>query len=87
MNRTAITILLITILFVVNNVSLFAQENSTAHSLRDSTFLLRSKKGVLKKLGDAIWIDAPQFNMQNNSGVIKNESPFTTFKGKVINQI
>ncbi|MFM1775158.1 MAG: hypothetical protein RJA53_768 [Bacteroidota bacterium] len=87
MNRTAITILLITILFVVNNVSLFAQEDSTANSLRDSTFLLRSKKGVLKKLGDAIWIDAPQFNMQNNSGVIKNESPFTTFKGKVINQI
>ncbi len=87
MNRTAITILLITILFVVNNVSLFAQENSTANSLRDSTFLLRSKKGVLKKLGDAIWIDAPQFNMQNNSGVIKNELPFTTFKGKVINQI
>jgi hypothetical protein len=87
MNRTAIKILLITILFVVNNVSIFAQVDSTAHSLRDSTFLLRSKKGILKKLGDAIWIDAPQFNMQNNSSVIKNESPFTTFKGKVINQI
>jgi hypothetical protein len=87
MNRSAIIILLITLLFVVNNVTLFAQVDSTAISLRDSTFLLRSKKGVLKKLGDAIWIDAPQFNMQNNSGVIKNESPFTTFKGKVINQI
>lgn len=87
MNRSAIIILLITVLFVVNNVTLFAQVDSTAISLRDSTFLLRSKKGVLKKLGDAIWIDAPQFNMQNNSGVIKNESPFTTFKGKVINQI
>ncbi len=87
MNRTAINILLITVLLVVNNLSLFAQVDSTAISLRDSTFLLRSKKGVLKKLGDAIWIDAPQFNMQNNSGVIKNESPFTTFKGKVINQI
>ena len=87
MNRSAIIILLITVLFVVNNVCLFAQVDSTAISLRDSTFLLRSKKGVLKKLGDAIWIDAPQFNMQNNSGVIKNESPFTTFKGKVINQI
>ena len=87
MNRSAIIILLITVLFIVNNVTLFAQVDSTAISLRDSTFLLRSKKGVLKKLGDAIWIDAPQFNMQNNSGVIKNESPFTTFKGKVINQI
>jgi len=87
MNRTAINILLITVLLVVNNLSLFAQVDSTAISLRDSTFLLRSKKGVLKKLGDAIWIDAPQFNMQNNSGVIKNETPFTTFKGKVINQI
>ena len=87
MNRTAIIILLITVLLLVNNLSLFAQVDSTAISLRDSTFLLRSKKGVLKKLGDAIWIDAPQFNMQNNSGVIKNETPFTTFKGKVINQI
>ena len=87
MNRTTINILLITVLLVVNNLSLFAQVDSTAISLRDSTFLLRSKKGVLKKLGDAIWIDAPQFNMQNNSGVIKNETPFTTFKGKVINQI
>jgi len=87
MNRTATSILLTTILFVVNNVSLFAREDTTVHSLRDSTFILRSKKGIFKKLGDAIWIDAPQFNMQNNSGVIKNESPFTTFKGKVINQI
>ena len=87
MNRTATSILLTTILFVVNNVSLFAREDTTVHSLRDSTFILRSKKGIFKKLGDAIWFDAPQFNMQNNSGVIKNESPFTTFKGKVINQI
>ena len=87
MNRTAIIILLITVFFVVNNISLFAQEDSAIHSLRDSTFLLRSKKGILKKLGDAIWIDAPQFDMQNNSGVIKNESPFTKFKGKVIHQI
>jgi hypothetical protein len=87
MNRTAINILLITILFVGNNVPLFAKEDTTVHSLRDSTFLLRSKKGILKKLGDAIWIDAPQFDMQNNSGVIKNESPFAKFKGKVINQI
>jgi len=87
MNRTAIIILLITVFFVVNNISLFAQEDSAIHSLRDSTFLLRSKKGILKKIGDAIWIDAPQFDMQNNSGVIKNESPFTKFKGKVIHQI
>ena len=87
MNRTATSILLTTILFVVNNVSLFAREDTTVHSLRDSTFILRSKKGIFKKLGDAIWIDAPQFNMQNNSGVIKNESPFTKYKGKIINQI
>jgi hypothetical protein len=87
MNLTTITILLITILIVVNNGSLFAQEDSAIHSLRDSTFLLRSKKGILKKIGDAIWIDAPQFNMQNNSGVIKNESPFTKYKGKIIHQI
>jgi len=41
-----------------------AQDDSVIHSLRDSTFLLKSKKGILKKLGDAIWIDAPQFDMQ-----------------------
>jgi hypothetical protein len=64
-----------------------AQDDSVIHSLRDSTFLLKSKKGILKKLGDAIWIDAPQFDMQNNSSIIKNELPFTKFKGKIIHQI
>ena len=64
-----------------------AQENSFNQGLRDSTFLLKSKKGILKKLGDAIWIDAPQFDMQNNSSIIKNELPFTKFKGKIIHQI
>ena len=64
-----------------------AQQDSTIHSLRDSTFILRSKKGILKKLGDAIWIDAPQFEVQNNNRVIKNEFQFAKFKGKIINQI
>ena len=64
-----------------------AQQDSTIHSLRDSTFILRSKKGIFKKLGDAIWIDAPQFEVQNNNRVIKNEFQFAKFKGKIINQI
>jgi len=66
---------------------LIAQEDSTIHSLRDSTFLLRSKKGIFKKLGDAIWIDAPQFEVQNTNSVFKNEFAFEKFKGKIINQI
>ena len=64
-----------------------AQQDSTIRSLRDSTFILRSKKGIFKKLGDAIWIDAPQFEVQNNNRVIKNEFQFAKFKGKIINQI
>ena len=64
-----------------------AQEDSTIQTLRDSTFILRSKKGLLKKLGDAIWIDAPQFEVQNSNTVIKNETPFAKYRGKVINQI
>ncbi len=66
---------------------LSAQEDTSIHSLRASTFILRSKKGVLKKLGDAIWIESPQFEFQNNASVVKNESRFEIFRGKIINQI
>lgn len=74
-------------LLILISEQIIAQEDSTIHSLRDSTFILRSKKGLLKKLGDAIWIDAPQFEVQNNNTVIKNEFQFTKFKGKIIHQI
>jgi hypothetical protein len=66
---------------------LSAQEDTSIHTLRDSTFILRSKKGLLKKLGDAIWIESPQFEFQNNASVVKNESRFEIFRGKIINQI
>ena len=65
----------------------FAQENSNNQSLRDSTFLLKSKKGILKKLGDAVWIDAPQFEIKNSNSIVKNEMPFANYRGKIINQI
>jgi hypothetical protein len=79
------------LIFFVSLILISEQVNALADStiltLRDSTFLLKSKKGILKKLGDAIWIDAPQFEVQNTNSVIKNELPFTKFKGKIINQI
>jgi len=87
MNRSCCHILVFVASLILISEQVYAQDDIYIHSLRDSTFLLKSKKGILKKLGDAIWIDAPQFNMQNNSGVIKNESPFTKYKGKIINQI
>lgn len=87
MNRSCCHILVFVASLIIISEQIYAQDDIYIHSLRDSTFLLKSKKGILKKLGDAIWIDAPQFNMQNNSGVIKNESPFTKYKGKIINQI
>ena len=87
MNRSCCYILKFLVSLIIISEQVYAQDDIYIHSLRDSTFLLKSKKGIFKKLGDAIWIDAPQFNMQNNSGVIKNESPFTKYKGKIINQI
>lgn len=80
-------ILLFILFLILISEQACAQEDSSIHSLRDSTFILRSKKGLLKKLGDAIWIDAPQFEVQNSNTVIKNEVPFAKFKGKIINQI
>lgn len=80
-------ILMFTCLLIPISKHSHAQEDTSFHSLRDSTFILRSKKGLLKKLGDAIWIDAPQFEVQNSNNVIKNELPFAKFKGKIINQI
>jgi len=87
MNLSCCHILVFLVSLIIISDQVYAQDDSTPHSLRDSTILLRSKKGIFKKLGDAIWIDAPLFEMQNNSGVIKNESPFTKYKGKIINQI
>ena len=80
-------ILIFFVSLILISEQLIAQEDSTIHSLRDSTFLLRSKKGIFKKLGDAIWIDAPQFEVQNTNSVFKNEFAFEKFKGKIINQI
>ena len=80
-------ILIFFVSLILISEQLIAQEDSTIHSLRDSTFLLRSKKGIFKKLGDAIWIDAPQFEVQNTNSVFKNEFAFKKFKGKIINQI
>ena len=80
-------ILLIVCLLILLSEQTYAQEDTSTHTLRDSTFILKSKKGLLKKLGDAIWIDAPQFEVQNSNSVIKNELPFAKFKGKIINQI
>ena len=80
-------ILFIACLLILISEQIIAQEDSTIHSLRDSTFILRSKKGIFKKLGDAIWIDAPQFEVQNSNSVTKNEFSFAKFKGKIINQI
>ena len=80
-------ILFIACLLILISEQIIAQEDSTIHSLRDSTFILRSKKGIFKKLGDAIWIDAPQFEVQNSNNVTKNEFSFAKFKGKIINQI
>jgi len=53
----------------------------------DTSFFLLQKKGLLKKLGEAIWIESPQFELQNNAAVIKNEYRFTPYNGKIINQI
>ena len=53
----------------------------------DTSFFLLQKKGLLKKLGEAIWIESPQFELQNNAAVIKNESRFTPYNSKIINQI
>ena len=50
-------------------------------------FFQSQKKGLLKKLGEAIWIESPQYELQNNAAVIKNESRFVKFEGKIINQI
>jgi hypothetical protein len=80
-------ILIFFVSLILISEQLIAQEDSTIHSLRDSTFLLRSKKGIFKKLGDAIWIDAPQFEVKNTNNVFKNEFAFEKFKGKIINQI
>ena len=80
-------ILMFTCLLIPISKHSHAQEDTSFHTLRDSTFILKSKKGLLKKLGDAIWIDAPQFEVQNSNSVIKNELPFAKFKGKIINQI
>lgn len=80
-------ILLFACLLILLSEQTYAQEDTSMHTLRDSTFILRSKKGLFKKLGDAIWIDAPQFEVQNSNRVIKNELRFTKFKGKIINQI
>ncbi len=80
-------ILFIACLLILISEQIIAQEDSTIHNLRDSTFILRSKKGIFKKLGDAIWIDAPQFEVQNSNSVTKNEFSFAKFKGKIINQI
>ncbi len=80
-------ILFIACSFILISEQIIAQEDSTIHSLRDSTFILRSKKGIIKKLGDAIWIDAPQFEVQNTNSILKNERAFEKFNGKIINQI
>lgn len=87
MKRSISILLFLISSFILISVWVSAQEDTSIHSLRDSTFLLRSKKGILKKLGDAIWIESPQFELQNNAVVIKNESRFTKFSGKIINQI
>ena len=84
-SRCHIILLLITLILISEKLG--AQEDTSIHSLRDSTFILRSKKGLLKKLGDAIWIESPQFEFQNNASVVKNESRFEIFRGKIINQI
>ena len=87
MNRSSTILLFLTCSFILISVWVSAQVDTSIHSLRDSTFILRSKKGLFKKLGDAIWIESPQFELQNNAAVIKNESRFTKFEGKIINQI
>ncbi|MEN9976123.1 MAG: hypothetical protein RIR36_283, partial [Bacteroidota bacterium] len=80
-------ILIFFLTLILISEQIIAQEDSTIHNLRDSTFILRSKKGIFKKLGDAIWMDAPQFEVQNKNSVTKNEFSFAKFKGKIINQI
>ncbi len=80
-------ILIFFLTLILISEQIIAQEDSTIHNFRDSTFILRSKKGIFKKLGDAIWMDAPQFEVQNNNSVTKNEFSFAKFKGKIINQI
>ena len=80
-------ILIFFLTLILISEQILAQEDSTIHSLRDSTFILRSKKGIIKKLGDAIWIDAPQFEVQNTNSILKNERAFEKFNGKIINQI
>ena len=87
MKRSSTILLFLVSSFILISAGVNAQEDTSIHTLRDSTFLLRSKKGLFKKLGDAIWIESPQFELQNNAAVIKNESRFTKFRGKIINQI
>jgi len=82
MNRCCCHILVFLVSLIIISDQVYAQDDSTPHSLRDSTILLRSKKGIFKKLGDAIWIDAPLFEMQNNSGVIKTNRPLQSIKEK-----
>ena len=87
MKRSSTILLFLVSSFILISAGVNAQEDTSIHTLRDSTFLLRSKKGLIKKLDDAIWIESPQFELQNNAAVIKNESRFTKFEGKIINQI
>jgi len=87
MKRNRCILFFLLSLFIGISARISAQEDTAIHTLRDSTFILRSKKGLLKKLGDAIWIESPQFELQNNAAVIKNESRFIKFEGKIINQI
>jgi hypothetical protein len=87
MKPSSCIILFVLSSFICISDNICAQEDTTIHSLRDSTFILRSKKGLLKKLGDAIWIESQQYELQTNAAVIKNESRFEKFRGKIINQI
>lgn len=73
------------ILYILLCSFLFLSEGLCAQT--DTGFFLLQKKGLLKKLGEAIWIESPQYELQNNAAVIKNESRFVKFEGKIINQI
>jgi hypothetical protein len=81
-------IIIVSLIFVLLGIGkLHAQAETLLHSKADSSFFSFKKKGIIKKLKDAIWIDAPKFETQSNIAVIKNETRFNRFKGKIINQI
>lgn len=53
---------------------------------QDTVFFLANKKGILGKIGRSVSIYEPEIILPRR-GPVKNETPFTSYKGKVIRNI